>query len=71
MALDIKYDELKATLKNARSSLVLWRRPLTTTVYFLKELMIEIQKLIYGLENTICISAIYLLYLECYNIGKL
>ena len=41
-------DELRTHLRKQRSKLVLWRRPLTTLHYFLRELLFETHRLAVG-----------------------
>lgn len=57
-----EFDDLRAKKKKERASIVIWRRPITTLIYFIRELLLEIQRLLYGiLQHRIKVSLIILL----------
>ena len=53
----VEFDDLRAKKKKERASIVIWRRPITTLIYFIRELLLEIQRLLYGFVY--CVSVIH------------
>ncbi len=57
--LDPVLEKVREELSKQRSKIVLWKRPITTTHYFIRELFIETRKLAVGLVSLRCLPGIH------------